>query len=169
MLKFADNEYMSLRVSKLLIILILLFGLNACGSFPVRESIQQPTNLPNKNQVVIYSAMQFIGTPYVFGGTSNNGVDCSGLVYLAFQNAGIQIPRTSLQQYRKSDRIHRRQLLPGDLVFFKLERGNPVSHVGIYIGDKRFIHAPRTGKSVEYASLNNNFWGSRFTGAGRFN
>ena len=151
---------------KHMIILVIILLANACGTFPERENTKRI--LTNDNQIVIYSAMQFIGTPYLFGGTSNRGIDCSGLVYLAFKNAGIHVPRTSLLQYRKSDRIHPSKLLPGDLVFFKLDRGNPVSHVGIYMGDQRFIHAPRTGKNVEYASLNNTFWNARFTGAGRF-
>ena len=159
---------MNLLFYNKLIILLILAGISSCGTFPSRDSNSIPSQLANKNQVVIYSAMQYIGTPYEFGGTSDEGIDCSGLVYLAFQNAGIPVPRTSLLQYRKSHRIHPSKLLPGDLVFFKLERGNPVSHVGIYIGKQRFIHAPRTGKNVEYASLNNRFWSARFTGAGRF-
>ncbi|MDH5216953.1 MAG: C40 family peptidase [Gammaproteobacteria bacterium] len=159
---------MNCRFYNKLIILLILLGISGCGTFPSRDTGSNPSRLANKNQVVIYSAMQYIGTPYQYGGTSDEGIDCSGLVYLAFQNAGIPVPRTSLLQYRKSNRIHPSRLLPGDLVFFKLERGNPVSHVGIYIGNQRFIHAPRTGKNVEYASLSNSFWNARFTGAGRF-
>ena len=154
--------------SVILAIVTIALLLSGCGSFPVRDNTARPNTLPNKNQVVMYSAMQFIGIPYVFGGTSDDGVDCSGLVYLAFRNAGIQVPRSSLQQYRHSIRVSRRNLLPGDLVFFNLDSDDPVSHVGIYIGDNRFIHAPRTGKHVEYASLSIRFWKSRYTAAGRF-
>ena len=161
---------MSRQIPKLTILLAGILLLSACGNFPVRDETFVKRNSPllaEEKQTIIYSAMQLIGTPYRFGGTNNQGVDCSGLVYLAYQNAGIQVPRTSLAQYRHSDRIRLSQLEPGDLVFFKLDR-SPVSHVGIYVGDDRFIHAPRTGKHVEYASLDNNFWKKRLTGAGRF-
>jgi len=166
----ADNTYMKLYTPTIIGSLMLVLFLTGCGNYPVRETnytFQQRPILAEEKQTIVYSAMQLIGTPYRFGGTNNNGVDCSGLVYLAYQNAGIQVPRTSLQQFRHSDRVHMSQLQPGDLVFFKLDR-SPVSHVGIYIGDDRFIHAPRTGKFVEYASLDNSFWKERLTGAGRF-
>lgn len=147
---------------RILAAILLASLITACGSYPVRE-------YNNEQQLsVVDNARQMIGVPYYYGGTSpSKGVDCSGLVYLAYEQAGQHIPRTSLQQYRATKRVHFSQLEPGDLVFFKLGRGR-ISHVGIYIGNSRFIHAPKTGKNVEYASLDNDFWKRRFTAAGRF-
>lgn len=140
----------------------LAIVLTACGAYPVREG-SDVVQLS-----VVENAEKLLGTPYLFGGLDpSRGLDCSGLVYVAFRDAGMHVPRTSRQQYRATKRIRPRQLQPGDLVFFKLER-DKISHVGIYVGENRFIHAPRTGKHVEYASLDNTFWKKRFSAAGRF-
>jgi cell wall-associated NlpC family hydrolase len=107
-----------------------------------------------------------VGAPYRYGGTSPQGFDCSGLVYYAHRRAGISVPRTTGLQLHGARRVALANVRPGD-VLFELE-GNKVSHVGIYAGAGRFIHAPSTGKKVSYASLRSPFWRSRLISAGRF-
>jgi cell wall-associated NlpC family hydrolase len=108
-----------------------------------------------------------VGTPYRYGGASPRGFDCSGLVYYSYRKAGIEVPRTTGDQYHQSDRVTLAGLQPGDLIFFRLSQRKP-SHVGIYAGSGRFIHAPSGVKQVSYASLRDPYWDSRVIGAGRF-
>ncbi|MFW6021635.1 MAG: C40 family peptidase [Guyparkeria sp.] len=121
---------------------------------------------PRAIEAVIQAVAQ-LGTPYRWGGESaEHGFDCSGLTQHAFRAASIDLPRTSAQQYRATERIERDALRPGDLVFFKLD-GKRIDHVGIYVGGERFIHAPSSGKTVSFASLDNAFWSRKYIGAGR--
>jgi cell wall-associated NlpC family hydrolase len=110
-------------------------------------------------------ATGLIGSPYRWGGATPAGFDCSGLVYYTFGKAGVSVPRTSQQQFNAAQPIELHEALPGDLVFFA-ERGR-IFHVGIYLGDDRFIHAPDRGRAVSVASLSEGFYRSRFAGAGR--
>ena len=107
-----------------------------------------------------------VGMPYRYGGADPRGFDCSGLVYYSYRKAGMEVPRTGAEKYRKIKRVQAGHLQPGDLVFFTISR-DKLSHVGIYAGNGRFIHAPSSGKSVAYASLHNPYWGVRLTGSGR--
>ena len=112
-------------------------------------------------------AAGMLGTPYRYGGASPRGFDCSGLVYFAYRKAGIPVPRTTGAQLHYAHPVHPSRLRPGDLLFFRLT-SRTVSHVGIYAGDGRFIHAPSRGKRVSYASLDNPYWQQRIVAAGRF-
>jgi cell wall-associated NlpC family hydrolase len=112
-------------------------------------------------------ASEMVGTPYRLGGETPRGFDCSGLVHYAYGQAGVSVPRLTREQYKGSRRVSLDQLQPGDLVFFRI-RGGRLSHVGIYAGDGRFIHAPSRGKRVRYARLDNPYWRKRWVGAGRF-
>ena len=116
---------------------------------------------------VVGTARQMLGTPYRYGGSSPNGFDCSGLVSYVYRRAGVRVPRTSSEQFRQSARVPLQQLQPGDLLFFRLSPPK-VSHVAIYDGSGRFIHAPSSGKRVSYASLDNPYWRQHLVGAGRF-
>jgi murein DD-endopeptidase len=107
-----------------------------------------------------------VGAPYRYGGADPRGFDCSGLVYYVYQQAGVEAPRTTTEQYRQSRRVRLSRLLPGDLLFFRISRRKP-SHVGIYVGNGRFVHAPSKGKSVDYALLDDDYWREHLIGAGR--
>lgn len=120
---------------------------------------------------IVSRAHELIGTPYRWGGASvSKGFDCSGLlVYLFRSEAGIHIPRTtSLMLNSKHKTVYRRDLKSGDLVFFKHNGSARLKHVGIYIGNNKFIHAPSTGKHVRIDSLNNNYWNKSYHTAKRF-
>ncbi|KIL46622.1 hypothetical protein KP77_27490 [Jeotgalibacillus alimentarius] len=112
-------------------------------------------------------AKRFLGTPYVYGGASPSGFDCSGFVQYVMKNsAGISVPRTSSAQYGVGTSISKSNLQAGDLVFFNTF-GSGVSHVGIYIGNSNFIHA-HTYKGINIDSINDPYyWGSRYVGAKR--
>lgn len=99
---------------------------------------------------IVASAKRFLGLPYLWGGTSAFGYDCSGFAYSMHKACGINIPRDASNQAKAGKEIEASQLLPGDLVFFAFEEGKGrVHHVGIYIGEGQMIHAPKTGKTVE--------------------
>jgi hypothetical protein len=126
------------------------------------------TTLWHQAQDVAIFALGLIGVDYRFGGESpTTGVDCSGLVRYVFQQTtGITLPRTSAQQGKLGANVGSAELMPGDLVFFNTRRFVN-SHVGIYLGDNRFVHAPSRGSEVEISSLDEAYWRAHFTGARR--
>lgn len=111
------------------------------------------------------SAMRFIGTPYVFGGTSSGGFDCSGYVQHVFAMLGVHLPRTADAQYYAGQTTHG-QLLAGDLVFFQTYEPGP-SHVGIYLGKGKFVHSS-SSHGVMVSSLSDSYWAARFLGGRRY-
>lgn len=116
---------------------------------------------------LISNAMGFIGVAYRFGGTSPTGFDCSGFMQYVFRKAfAVNLPRTSAAQASVGTYVSRSELRPGDMVFFRTH-GSRISHVGMYIGNDRFIHAPRTGKRIEITSLSSKYWNARYATARR--
>jgi len=117
--------------------------------------------------VAIY-ALGLIGVTYKFGGnTPDSGLDCSGFVRYVFQEVtGVSLPRTSKEMSGLGARVGANDLMPGDLVFFNTRRF-AYSHVGIYLGDNRFVHAPSVGSEVEIAQMSGAYWQKRFDGARR--
>jgi len=105
--------------------------------------------------------MQYLGTPYVWGGASPGGFDCSGLVVYVFSQVGVSLPHSSYAQYGAGVPVSYDQLQPGDLVFFY-----GLGHVGIYVGGGNFIHAPHTGDVVKISSLSGSYTSS-YVGARR--
>lgn len=146
-------------------LLVLLLGACATPSAPLK----QPSGgrLEHMNDVALY-ALSLADTPYRYGGDSRgNGFDCSGFVQYVYLNTlGIKLPRTSTEMSRAGEPLDAGQLHPGDLVFFNT-RQQPFSHVGIYVGEERFVHSPSSGKAIMVASMREKYWHSRYDGARR--
>ncbi|SFN11773.1 Cell wall-associated hydrolase, NlpC family [Formivibrio citricus] len=144
----------------------------AAAGKPRRVSASEPARKIAQDyapaQDLLLSAMGLIGVKYKWGGnTPESGLDCSGFVRYVFQNSlNIVLPRTSFNMSRIGDTIEKEELKPGDLVFFNTLK-RQFSHVGIYLGDNRFIHSPRKGRTVEVANMSDNYWTKRFNGARR--
>ncbi|KHK65136.1 MULTISPECIES: C40 family peptidase [Pseudomonas] len=117
---------------------------------------------------VLSRAVNVLGTPYRWGGSSpSKGFDCSGLVKYAFNDSTFDLPRTSnAMAAGHGEKVERKDLKPGDLIFFKL-KSRRVNHVAIYLGNDRFIHAPRRGKSVTIDTLNKPYWNTHYVVAKR--
>ena len=143
----------------------LLMGLAACT--PFRAGLPGDPATSDPGRAVLQLAQSRIGSPYKYGGTGPDVFDCSGLVTYAHRQVGVAVPRTAAEQFAAATPVNSSDLRPGDLVFFRLDsRG--VSHVGIYAGDNRFVHAPQRGGNVRMASLDDEWYRSRYAGAGRF-
>lgn len=117
---------------------------------------------------IIDFAKQYLGVPYRWGGASPSGFDCSGFVYYVFNNVGITLPRSLAQQQNMGVAVAKSDLQPGDVVYFQNTYAAGISHVGIYVGGGKFIHAPSSGKVVSYADLNSNYYVQHYYGARRF-
>jgi cell wall-associated NlpC family hydrolase len=115
---------------------------------------------------VATTGLQFLGTPYVWGGTTPAGFDCSGLAQYLYARSGVRIPRTSEEQFQAGTPVAANQLRPGDLVFFR--KNGDVHHVGIYLGSGRFLQAPHTGDVVKISSLTDPAYASEYCGARRY-
>ena len=116
-------------------------------------------------EAIIATAKQYIGVPYVWGGSTPSGFDCSGYVKYVFGKHGITLPRTSRDQYNVGIWVSKSNLRPGDLVFYNTS-GNGVSHLGIYIGNGQFIHAS-SSRGVMISEMSNSYWSARYYGARR--
>ena len=125
-------------------------------------------NVTHKASELVVNAMGFLGVPYKWGGTdADSGFDCSGFVASVYQQSiGLLLPRKAEQQAATTQKIDQTDLQPGDLVFFNTMR-RAFSHVGIYIGNGKFIHAPRAGAEVRVESMGGSYWQRRFDGARR--
>jgi len=113
---------------------------------------------------LVATARRFIGVPYRWGGENSQGFDCSGLTMVCYRLNGLNLPRNSRSQFKNGRWIPKSQLKPGDLVFFATRGGTRVTHVGMYIGGDRFIHAPRTGQKVRIEKLSNRFFAKTYMG-----
>jgi cell wall-associated NlpC family hydrolase len=142
----------------------LLAALAACT--PFRPGLPGGPGGSDPGQAVLQAAQSRIGAPYRYGGAGPDAFDCSGLVTYVHRQLGIDVPRTVAEQFAAATPVQRRDLRPGDLVFFRLN-GRDVSHVGIYAGDHRFVHAPQRGGNVRMASLDEDYFSRSFAGAGR--
>lgn len=166
--------------SLVLVLFASALFLGACASTVPRSDASQafalqdaeygePTALSAMSNEVLMRAIGLVGTPYVYGGNSQaGGFDCSGLVDFVFLDAaGLRLPRSTRELIElDAPSIAREDLQPGDLVFFN-PGGGPTSHIGIYVGESRFVHAPRTGGTVRLESLDSEYWTRYYTGAKR--
>lgn len=142
------------------LLLAALLGLSACaGSQTVRAD-------PELRHRIVLEALGQVGRPYRFGGNSPEGFDCSGLVHYVFAQSGIVLPRTTTGQHAFGQRIRDAQLEPGDLLFYRFDRGT-VDHVAIYLGDGQAIHAPARGRSIIVAAIDLPYWTKHFVDAVR--
>ena len=154
----------------------LMLALAACGHEQVRRvpagaqqspvsdaAAQSPRSGPG-NAAARYALNQ-IGVPYRYGGSGTSGFDCSGLVQYAWSRAGRSIPRTTKDQFKRLSAVERNELKAGDLLFFRID--GTISHVGLYLGDDQFVHAPSSGRTVTTASLDSDFYRDRFVRGAR--
>jgi hypothetical protein len=130
-------------------------------------ALAQPAGMRVDGSDVVVRAMALLDTPYRYGGRTPAGFDCSGFVgYVVAESSGLLLPRRSEEQSRLGEELARKDLLPGDLVFFNT-LGRRFSHVGIYIGDGQFVHAPARRGRVRVESLDDRYWSARYNGARR--
>jgi cell wall-associated NlpC family hydrolase len=158
--------------------LLVVWLLAGCASTPVpynpaklppqaTRPLSQQEVVRNPGEVLADYALTLRGTPYRYGGATRAGFDCSGLVFFAHRQLGVEVPRTSRDQEKQAEHVRQRKLQRGDLVFFKIG-SRRVNHVGIYIGGNEFVHAPGAGKPVAINSLDEDFYSRRFESAGRY-
>lgn len=149
---------------------IVLTPRGVVGRLP-SEHITVARTLPTAGgEVRVATAERFLGLPYLWGGTSSYGYDCSGLMYRIFESAGIRIPRDAGDQACYGERVPKDKLRPGDLVFFAHNEGRgKIHHVGMYIGNGAFLHSPRTGHPVRINRLSDDTYGQEFCLARRYN
>ncbi|UCG53808.1 MAG: C40 family peptidase [Candidatus Latescibacterota bacterium] len=142
----------------------------SCTSAPrYRSHPADPSASPGKanRQDIVQYAKSFVGTPYRYGGATRSGVDCSGFVIAVYREFDIRLPRTSLDMSRVGKGVDKSNIRPADLVFFKTSRGSSVSHVGIYIGGGKFVHASTSARRVRIDALNDDYFRRRYRGARR--
>jgi len=129
----------------------------------VKVEVYGPANL---RKDIVKTAESYVGLPYRWGGSSpEDGFDCSGLTMSVYKLNGLNLPRSSKEQYASGNPVGLSNLEKGDLVFFKISKGKKVSHVGVYVGNGKFIHAPGKGKNIKIDSLSNNYYATRYIGA----
>ncbi len=144
------------------VLIIAAVFLSGCGGGKARRTHR------DKGSAILMRAKSQKGVPYRYGGRSpEKGFDCSGLAWWSYSQERIGIPRTTKTQYRGGKKISRKGLLPGDLVFFHTVKKS-VSHVGVYAGGRKFVHAPRSGKGVRTSSMDNSYWKHRYMGGRRY-
>lgn len=139
--------------------------LAACAGGPTRH--RSGTTDHALGDRIAAAALAQVGRPYRLGGSGPDTFDCSGLVLFAHGAHGVRVPRTTAAQFAAATIIRREHLLPGDLLFFRFGNGPKVTHVGIHLGDGKFVHAPQGGRSVEVRRLEEPWYERRMAGAGR--
>jgi cell wall-associated NlpC family hydrolase len=141
-------------------VLVLIFLFQGCASLKESKT--------NKREIIVRYAKNMLNKEYRFGAQDPyEGFDCSGLAQFAYREAGVKIARTSKAQYAGSRKIAKNDLEPADLIFFSTN-GSGASHVGIFVGNGKFIHAPSAGKKVQSADIDNSYWRKSFYGAGTY-
>jgi cell wall-associated NlpC family hydrolase len=163
-----------------MIIALVGLSLSACAGSPLPQEAKGRPGLDYEalmaaparpvsdvRQQVIDTATALLGTPYKFGGTTPAGFDCTGYVAYVFRKtAGLSLPRRSIEQIQAGEPLPPSRLQPADLVYFRIDRKTEL-HLGIYLGNGQFIHAPSSGGVVNVQSLRMEYWRTRFLGARR--
>ncbi len=137
------------------------------GSLVLSEISHLSQQVGQQASSLVVNAMGYLGVPYRRGGTTVSGFDCSGFVRAMYENTlGLVLPHNARAQAQTTQTIDPAELQPGDLVFFNTLR-RAFSHVGIYVGEGKFIHSPRAGGEVRIENMTDNYWRKRFNGARR--
>ncbi len=139
-------------------IIVMIAAVSGC-------STQQTVASRSVGDQAVNVALRQVGVPYRYGGMSPAGFDCSGLVHYSYSRAGKFVPRTTGALWKSAKPVSKSQLRPGDILFFRI--AGKMSHVGMYIGGDRFVHAPSTGKHVTVASLRSDYYRKALIRAGR--
>jgi cell wall-associated NlpC family hydrolase len=124
--------------------------------------VVKPRSAAEKAAII---AVRQVGVPYRYGGASRQGFDCSGLVHFAYSGTGQRVPRTTGELWRRLAPVSRERLRVGDVLFFRID--GSISHVGLYLGNRRFVHAPATGRNVSVETLETPFYREAFVRGGR--
>jgi cell wall-associated NlpC family hydrolase len=130
------------------------------------QPAQQPPAISGSQPAAVRRALRYLGARYRYGDSGSRGFDCSGFTAYIYRQHGINLPHNSAAQYRVGKTVSRSELRPGDLVFFRT-RGRRISHVGIYIGDGKFVHASSARGRVRIDTLNSGYYHQRYVGARR--
>lgn len=154
-----------MKIERIWIVKLVLLAIIVVGCSHQPAVSRQPSNIASNAASI---AKKMVGTHYRFGGNNPaKGFDCSGLVQYSYRRAGASVPRSTQQQRKTSRWVSSSKLEKGDLLFFN-QLGKRSSHVGIYIGNKKFVHAPSSGKRVRIDSLQTPYWKRHLASARRF-
>jgi murein DD-endopeptidase len=149
--------------------LLILFAMAGCDTSPYVRPQHASTASPpiEATHSAVKTALAQLNRPYRYGGETPRGFDCSGLIYYAYQRSGLAIPRTTAEQLRSSHTVALEEITPGDLLFFR-QRKTRASHVGLYVGDGRFIHASTSEQAVILSRLDSPYWIDHLVAVGRY-
>ena len=150
------------RVFRIFSLAITVLAIAACASNPAGTT---SSNSAGKGQRAAMIALDQVGVPYRYGGSTPQGFDCSGLVQFSYSRAGVTVPRTTGQLWSASTTIGESDLRAGDILFFRID--GKMSHVAMYLGERRFVHAPQSGRTVSVGSLESPFNKQALIRAGR--
>lgn len=159
------------RIIQIFALTITALGLNtACTTTPAAQPSSAAPGVAVRGNGPVGAkaaavALDQVGTPYRYGGSGPSGFDCSGLVQYSYDQAGKRLARTTGQLWASTRSVGEKELRVGDLLFFNIE--GKMSHVGLYLGQRRFVHAPASGRTVSVASLDSPFYRSAFIRGGR--
>jgi cell wall-associated NlpC family hydrolase len=169
---------LALKIRRFALIITMLGLMSACASQPdpvpdsrAERAVQKQPGKPvakqtsNFGQKAAAVALRQVGVPYLYGGSTTSGFDCSGLVQYAYRQAGKSVPRTTRQLWSATNTIRRDELEEGDLLFFSIE--GKMSHVGMYLGREQFVHAPSSGRTVTIEQMKSPFYANALIRAGR--
>ncbi len=171
MLEFSIRRKCNVMISQTaqfvrrLVAVLLVASLLGCASQPSQESVKIAGRSHSNADQAAAVALQQIGVPYRYGGSTPQGFDCSGLIYYSYSRAGKNVPRTTGSLWSGIQPVAKNRLQVGDVLFFRIE--GKMSHVGMYIGESQFVHAPSSGKFVTVGSLQSDFYRKAFIRAGR--
>ena len=167
-LKILLSVQSHLRISWCPVIFVWMTLLVAgCGTPPPRLPVVTQEKPVEIGRIALQIAQELIGKPYVWGGESPDGIDCSGLVRYSYQRLGVELPRTSFEQFQSAWPVELSEAQAGDLLFFRAPGRETVNHVGIYDGHGGFVHAASKRQQVTYSSLENPYWQTQLVRVGR--